>query len=417
MLNKTWSDLNVTGSQSPEAKYSKPPRAKNNLRMNRLWMFVMSLTFFAILVVVSAIEDAEMTEPVEIGPGKLPMSFLKQAKDISEYVQGLVINDTIILTYASYGYRANLVNWIISLTRLEISNFAIVCLDKELDEFLSARNLPCYQLWKYDGADFSTQSKGHSSSSRSKHSAKLSLNKVKQLWAIRLGHLRRLLQAGINVIFSDTDAIWIRNPIKAGVLSASTGDIVASRGQFPWTVSEAWGATICMGLAYFRSTAHVIKFVRRAELSSRRTGDDQVSINMAIFDYAKGQAAGYRLSQPNGVGFTKYTKLSYVNDKTIAVGTFDRARVVLLPHNVVPRLCNMIKESEWRSVVMIAHCHSKDGRIAKTHKNWGDFEVHANIQEKYKLWCLGDSQWESLRGKKFSEWLQVTSHSCSLPLS
>ena len=380
----------------------------------------MSMTFFAILVVVSAIEDEEQL-PVEIGPATMPMSFLKQAKDISEYVQGLVINDTIILTYASYGYRANLINWIVSLTRLEITNFAIVCLDKELDEFLSARNLPCYQLWKYGDTDFGMQHKRSGSaaglSSRSKRGGKLSLNKVKQLWTIRLGHLRRLLQSGVSVIFSDTDAIWIQNPMKSGILSASMGDIVASRGQFPWTVSEAWGATICMGLAYFRSTTNVIKIVRRAEMSSKRTGDDQVSINMAIFDNVKGKSLGYRLAQPNSVGFSKFTKLNYVNDKVIAVGTFDRARVVLLPHNVVPRLCNVIKESEWRGVVLIAHCHAKDGQIAKTHKNWGDFEVHANIQEKYKLWCLGDNQWESFRGKKFSEWLQVTSHSCSLPLS
>lgn len=172
-----------------------------------------------------------------------------------------------------------------------------------------------------------------------------------------------------------------------------------------------------MGLIYFHSTNSVIRIVKKAEASVKTTKDDQVSLNMALYEtLTNNKNNPFRQYHAGGMGFSKPGKLNFLKDRTMAVGSFNKARVVLIPHNVIPRICNAIEDSEWRNTVQVAHCHPNDGKIAKTHKNWGNFEIKANIQEKYGLWCLANNAWESLKGRKFAEWLQVTSHSCDLPL-
>ena len=44
---------------------------------------------------------------------------------------------------------------------------------------------------------------------------------------MRAMHVNELLQANVNVILSDSDAIWLKNPFTTGLFTSKTGDIVA----------------------------------------------------------------------------------------------------------------------------------------------------------------------------------------------
>lgn len=80
------------------------------------------------------------------------------------------------------------------------------------------------------------------------------MKSYRQLWNLRVNTLGCLLEGGWDVLHSDSDALWLSDPI---VDMASTGfdnfDIVTQRGSFPKDLGKAWGVTMCMGFALFRS--------------------------------------------------------------------------------------------------------------------------------------------------------------------
>lgn len=70
----------------------------------------------------------------------------------------------------------------------------------------------------------------------------------------------RVLEAGFNVLFADLDAIFLRSP--AHILA--DGDLIGERiwGR-PLSVVKKWGAAICTGFYFVRSTPQTIKIFRR----------------------------------------------------------------------------------------------------------------------------------------------------------
>mmetsp|Transcript_12732 Transcript_12732/g.14852 ORF Transcript_12732/g.14852 Transcript_12732/m.14852 type:complete len:360 (+) Transcript_12732:39-1118(+) len=289
-------------------------------------------------------------------------------------------NNLVILTYVSYGYKENLMNWLSYLQKLEISNYGIICLDEEVELFLTHSNITCFGLWR--------QSEVNDSFGDSKQG--LSIANVMKLWVIRMRHLYELLNHGFDVIFSDTDAVWLRNPLSEGtsLLSEQTGDIVASRGKFPWEQAKNWGATICMGLSYFRSTPSVIEIVREATKVSQERFDDQVGINVALDTLA---TRGRTRSAPlfSNIAARTGVKVGFLRDRENAEAHVAGAKVVLIPHQVVPRCCNALTPEDWKKNVQIAHCHATDCVKARTRKeNWGNFDRRYGAMKKYNLWNL-----------------------------
>lgn len=80
--------------------------------------------------------------------------------------------------------------------------------------------------------------------------------KIHFVWKLRIEVLSCLLEADYNVILSDSDALWIKDP-KEDLDSplARGSSIVASRGNFPKGIGQRWGSTFCMGFILFRAGA------------------------------------------------------------------------------------------------------------------------------------------------------------------
>lgn len=88
-------------------------------------------------------------------------------------------------------------------------------------------------------------------------------------------------EGGLDVVLSDTDALWITNPLED--LRTIRGDILAQRGGMPEEYSDPVnGVTICLGFAMFRGGSKGMStFLKRWLQQMETVGDDQVAVNMA----------------------------------------------------------------------------------------------------------------------------------------
>ena len=138
----------------------------------------------------------------------------------------------VILAYVSSDYLPHLLNWLVALRRLNVTNVAIFCRDEKLRHFLAERGTACFdaeQKFKIDKVTSRTR--------------------IRNLWVLRLRHLIQILSSGVDVVLSDVDAIWIKNPFnvhgasKSAVFDVKTFDIAAGRGTYPGYVAKDWDRT------------------------------------------------------------------------------------------------------------------------------------------------------------------------------
>jgi hypothetical protein len=102
-------------------------------------------------------------------------------------------------------------------------------------------------------------------------------------WKWRLQSISNLLNSGFNILHSDLDAIWLKNPLD---LIDNESDIIASmdRGGWPPTTYKKLGFTMCMGWIYFKST-DVVKNALSDIITAKSSDiDDQHEFNDYISD-------------------------------------------------------------------------------------------------------------------------------------
>lgn len=85
-----------------------------------------------------------------------------------------------------------------------------------------------------------------------------------------------LLECSWDVLLSDNDAVWLKDPIKD--LSLLEGDIIASRAPWPAKYGDPmFGVTACMGFILFRAGAEgMTEFQRIMNDFMMERKDDQV---------------------------------------------------------------------------------------------------------------------------------------------
>ena len=318
--------------------------------------------------------------------------------------------EPLVLTFASFDYQVTLVNWLVAARRAGLKLVGVVCLDRELRDFLEARGLACFSVsagaaGAANAADTQAGEELEPLAARRKAAGGPPAHVV-QLWTLRMRLLLELLEAGVSVVMSDTDAVWLRDgTAKGGPLSAQTGDIVLSRGKFPFDQAAQWGATACMGLAFFRATPLVVALVRRTAAETQAAGDDQVGVNRALRDaFGEDPLAvfGHKLS-PTAAAHAVF---SPPEGRTLP-------KVVLLAHATVPRFCADVAPAEWKADVVAAHCHHADGAVGANYANWGKANGRNAAMIKYRLWCPGSGKSPS-GPAPFDAWLAAQAERCAL---
>jgi Nucleotide-diphospho-sugar transferase len=166
-------------------------------------------------------------------------------------------SEPLIVTFADARYLPLLALWLGNLRRLGLRRIRIYSLDAETLTWCKAQRVDAEQLeWRGDLGD---------------------------LWVRRVRVFSALLQAGDEFIHSDTDAVWIQNPLQAGCAAGLREDLLFSQGTiWPPDVHDRWGFVLCCGWFWARPSSALMAFFRALEADVQASGDDQMSVNRLL---------------------------------------------------------------------------------------------------------------------------------------
>jgi len=129
-------------------------------------------------------------------------------------VEKVIINNTVVLSALNYGYRAIMMNWVCNMRHLGVTNFVIAALDPRLYRYAYKRGLPVYyETTIFKGLD-----------SKLVEDADYGSDQFKQLTKMKSRVVLRLLKSGYNVLWTDCDIVWFRNPLS--YMHAQHADLV-----------------------------------------------------------------------------------------------------------------------------------------------------------------------------------------------
>lgn len=154
-----------------------------------------------------------------------------------------------------------------------LNNLLIVALDAKAYNRCLLIHQHCYSL-KTRGIDFSAEK------------LFMSEDYLKMMWR-RLGFLGEILKRGYSIVFSDTDIMWLRNPL---VRLTEDADIQVTCDKYngnPWDVKNEANT----GFMYVRSNERTISFYRYWYLSRRFYPGQKEQDVLNILKFTTGFAA------------------------------------------------------------------------------------------------------------------------------
>jgi len=163
-----------------------------------------------------------------------------------------------IIAFGNSRYKRIAHNWALYLHRHGIENYTIYSLDQDIYDYLVENEINTELL------DLNI------------------FNKKTWSWDVRVKCIIRLLDQGHDILHSDLDAIWLKNPLD---LVEEKYDLIASTGKFPQNIYKKIGYTLCMGWIYYKSST-IIKelFQDILDKNTHDNFDDQIEFNREIFN-------------------------------------------------------------------------------------------------------------------------------------
>lgn len=251
-------------------------------------------------------------------------------------------------------YLANLLNWLVFFLRIckDVSLLYLVCYDFATDEVMRKYGLKCSKIFRDSY----------------------------RIWDYRSQVTLSLLSDGYDVIVSDSDALWIDNPMTF-INNFSGYDFVGSRGTFPHVTTSLYGASYCMGFAYIKSNDKTIQMYTEItdQMKKQQTKpDDQETINLWLMN----QKMKYD-SNPDMIGteprFAKI-KMKRPSNKEL--------KVVSAPQRLIRRVCSNVTKEELMNTA-VAHCLVYSGGRSKN----GHSKQEVSIQ--MGLWAI-KTDWHTI---------------------
>ena len=205
-----------------------------------------------------------------------------------------------IIALSNFSYREVALNWVKHIENLGIENYEVVCVDK-----------PCYEYLRENGAKASLSRRTSLFRKAGELRRKIQIrrrterwlsafrltqckNKTKEknradslsVWTMRWKFMvtKEILSAGHDVMLSDTDALWLKDPVE-DLFYSNSNDVVAStvRASFagPSKFREKYGYTLCTGWIGFRSNPQTIGLLDRMMTEAKRQGEtsEQTAFN------------------------------------------------------------------------------------------------------------------------------------------
>jgi hypothetical protein len=211
--------------------------------------------------------------PTSLMRATMPLQDLSAVMDLGRLANVAAATNNrgeLIFTLISKEYIQTGLNWIYAMHRLGLNNFLVIAGDKFTSETLDQRGIASVR------ADIDESEFDPSFMSNDGFSAK-----GLAMIALKFPVTSFLLKYGYSVIFSDSDAIWLRDPM--GYMGDA--DIAFQRvAHHPPSVSSLWGFAACTGFIFFRHGAKTIAFLDRCIIEHQSFRCDQVAMNLALLE-------------------------------------------------------------------------------------------------------------------------------------
>ena len=210
-----------------------------------------------------------------------------------------------IIVFANYNYLPVLENWLAAMKKIEVENYLIISLDEELHLYLQKKHIdsilrPC----------------------------ELDLGK---LWIHRIDVILELMEKGHDIIHSDADAIWLKDPLP--YLNDLPQDMIFSQGTiWPPDVQEKWGFVLCCGFFLLRSNPKTLQFMRDLLKRVNEDKDDQVSCNRLLLEM------GADWNSPDKPYTIDFREKQFICSETVRYGKYGKLTLALLPHKKFQRI-------------------------------------------------------------------------------
>ncbi len=212
-----------------------------------------------------------------------------------------------IIALSNFYYREVALNWVRHIEKLGIENYEIVCLDTPCRKYLHkhgvttslyAKKLSLKQILQWALAK-----------SGIKHYFRRVIKRYRSLRyiAVRLGYnlvprtisdfrmiwklemVRKYLQDGYDVVLSDTDALWFKDPVE-DLVAGNSCDIIVSTAYretaYPPRFKEKYGYTPCMGWVVFKNTPGTIRFLDSLLALDEQQKKESKYSDQAIFSHS-----------------------------------------------------------------------------------------------------------------------------------
>ena len=171
-----------------------------------------------------------------------------------------------IIAYGNYQYKKVAHNWALYLQQHGIENYTIYSLDQDIHNYLveNSINTNLLECECFNGSKLD--------------------------WRSRSKHICSLLNKDMDILHSDLDAVWLKNPLS---LIERQYDIVASTGRYPYDIYQDIGYTLCMGWIYYKPSTIVKELFQNILDQPTRINNggagkngfhDQVEFNRKIFN-------------------------------------------------------------------------------------------------------------------------------------
>ena len=251
-------------------------------------------------------------------------------------------NNLIVLAVTNYLYERVALNWVAIMKRLNIENYILISLDKIVYKTLKKRGINTV-LSKHDPGQRFLKNKILFKLNRF-FKKEVFILKAKhaefiELTAMRLYFLKVLLDSGIDVLNSDIDSAWLKNPIPR-FIDNTEFDYVGTQGTVsPKEIFDKWGFVLMYGFFYLKSNENTKKLINEVlERAKRKKTDDQVSMNETIYslNVTWDIKSKYFLEVP--LPKWKNTKVLCSRDPITGITKKKDLRIFILPHHLFQRL-------------------------------------------------------------------------------
>jgi len=179
---------------------------------------------------------------------------------------------TFIFSVISQEYARLGMAWGLQVERVTGLVPHFICADAESLQIFSSAGFPC-TAYIFDNSAISSVEESYGD-------IHFPTKKAVFTVSLKFAIASKYLKAGRSVLFSDVDAIWMKNPLhEIGDIDA---DFIFQPGSFPENVKKKWGFSVCTGFFFIRSNAQTIIF--SDAVHDKFDGDDQRTLNDVLIE-------------------------------------------------------------------------------------------------------------------------------------